>query len=97
MDQILNEKLCKLNKVDRTERHAFEYIYLKNYKINIKQINNRIIIIYYKDIVLVSRLRIFCTTLFTNNIKVVIQMHAFLFHKKLTLRFSTAAIDLKLF
>ena len=31
----------------------------------------------YKDIVLVTRLRIFSTTLFTNNsIKVVIQMHS---------------------
>ena len=34
----------------------------------------------YTDIVLGTRLSIFCTTLFTiNNIKVVIQMHAFLF------------------
>ena len=33
----------------------------------------------YKDIVLVTSVRIFCTTLFTNNnIKVVIQMHTFL-------------------
>ena len=33
----------------------------------------------YKDIVLVTRVRIFCTALFTNNnIKVVIQIDAFL-------------------
>ena len=36
----------------------------------------------YKDIVLVTRLRIFCTTLFTNkNIKVRIQIDAFLAHR----------------
>ena len=35
----------------------------------------------YKDIVLVTRVRIFCTALFTNNnIKVVIQIDAFLAH-----------------
>ena len=34
----------------------------------------------YKDIVLVTRQRIFCTSLFANNnIKVVIQMHSFVF------------------
>ena len=38
--------------------------------------NKRTIVNLYKDIVLVTRVRIFCTTLFTNNnIKVVIQMH----------------------
>ena len=31
----------------------------------------------YKDIVLVTRVRIFCTALFTNNIKVMIQIDAF--------------------
>ena len=42
--------------------------------------NNKIVLVnLYKDIVLVTRVRIFCTTLFTNNnIKVVIQMHTFL-------------------
>ena len=30
--------------------------------------------------VLVTRVRIFCTTLFTNNIKIVIKSHTFLFH-----------------
>ena len=41
--------------------------------------NKRQLVNLYKDIVLVTRLRIFCTTLFTNNnIKVVIQMHTFL-------------------
>ena len=35
----------------------------------------------YKDIVLVTHVRIFCTALFTNNnIKVVIQMHTFLMY-----------------
>ena len=29
---------------------------------------------------LVTRVRIFCTTLFTNNIKIVIKSHTFLFH-----------------
>ena len=43
-------------------------------------INKRTLANLYKDIVLVPRLRIFCTTLFTNiNIKVVIQMHPFQF------------------
>ena len=56
----------------------------KNYKVNLtnlKQINNkRTLINSYKDIVLVTSVRIFCTTLFTdNNIKVVIQMHSFQF------------------
>ena len=45
----------------------------------LKQINNkRKLVNLYKGIVLVTRLRIFCTTLITNNnIKVVIQMYAF--------------------
>ena len=38
----------------------------------------------YKDIVLVTHVAIFCTTLFTfNNIKVVNQMHTFLMDRKL--------------
>ena len=38
----------------------------------------------YEDIVLVTRVRIFCTTLFTNhNIKIVIQIDAFLAHRAL--------------
>jgi hypothetical protein len=47
---------------------------------NLKQINNkRTLVNLYKDIVLVTRVHIFCTTLFTNNnIKVVIKMHTFL-------------------
>ena len=41
--------------------------------------NKRTLFNLYKDIVLVTRVRIFCTTLFTNNnIKVVIQINAFL-------------------
>ena len=49
-----------------------------NYKIN-KMANKRTLLNLYKDIVLVTRLRIFCTTLLTNNnIKVVIQINAFL-------------------
>ena len=41
--------------------------------------NKRTLVNLYKDIVLVTRVRIFCTTLFTNNnIKVVIQIHTFL-------------------
>ena len=53
-----------------------------NLKTNLKQINDkRTLVNLYKDIVLVTRLRIFCATLFTNNnIKVVIQMHAFQFY-----------------
>ena len=40
--------------------------------------NKRTLVNLYKDIVLVTRVRIFCTTLFTNNnIKVMIQMHTF--------------------
>ena len=48
---------------------------------NLKQINiKRTSVNLYKDIVLVTHLRIFCTTLFTNNnIKVVIQMHSLQF------------------
>ena len=41
--------------------------------------NKRTLVNLYKDIVLVTRVRIFCMTLFTNyNIKVVILMHTFL-------------------
>ena len=41
--------------------------------------NKRTLVNLYKDFVLVTRLRIFCTTLITNNnIKVVIQMLTFL-------------------
>ena len=45
-----------------------------------KQINNkRTLVNLYKDIVLVTRVRIFSTALFTsNNIKLVIQIDAFL-------------------
>ena len=43
--------------------------------------NKRTLVDFNKDIVLVTRLRIFCTALFTNNnIKVVIQIDAFLAH-----------------
>ena len=42
---------------------------------------NRVLVNLYKDIVLVTRARMFCTALFTNNnIKVVIQIDAFLAH-----------------
>ena len=60
-----------------------------NYKItkfhvfpNLKQINNkRTLVNLYKVIVLVTRLHIFSTTLFTiNNIKIVVQMHTFQFY-----------------
>ena len=41
--------------------------------------NKRTLVNLYKDIELVTRVRIFCTTMFThNNVKFVIQMHAFL-------------------
>ena len=48
-------------------------------KTTLKQITNKRTLVHiYKDIVLVTRLNIFCTTLFTNNsIKAMIQMHAF--------------------
>ena len=51
-----------------------------NFITNLKQINNkRTLVNLYKDIALVTRVRIFCTTLFSNNnIKIVIQMHTFL-------------------
>jgi hypothetical protein len=51
-----------------------------NLKTNLKQINDkRTLVTLYKDIVLVTRLRIFSATLFTNNnIKVMIHIiHAF--------------------
>ena len=49
-----------------------------NFVTNLKQINNKTLVNLHKDIVLVTQLLIFCTTLFTNNnIKVVIQMHSF--------------------
>ena len=45
--------------------------------------NKRTLVNLYKDIVLVTRVRIFCTPLFTNNkIKVVIPMHSFQFDQK---------------
>ena len=52
----------------------------KKLKTNLKQINNkRTLVNLNKDIVLVTCVRIFCTALFNNNnIKVVIQMSAFL-------------------
>ena len=55
-----------------------------NFITNLIQINNkRILVNLYKDIVLVTRLHIFCTTLFINyNIKVVIKMHSFQFDHK---------------
>ena len=41
--------------------------------------DKRTLVNLYKDIVLVTRVRIFCTTLFTNNnIKVMIQINVFL-------------------
>ena len=62
-----------------------------NYKINsfidfinnLKQISNkRALVNLYKDIVLVTCVHIFCTTLCTNNnIKIVIKSHTFLFHR----------------
>ena len=62
-------------------------IKLKNFTnliTKLKQIDNkRTLVNLYKDIVLVTLLRIFCMKLFTNNnIEVVIQMHAFLFDKR---------------
>ena len=50
----------------------------------------------YKDIVLVTRVRMFCTALFTNNnIKVVIQIDAFLADLDLdmAMQVSTPRID----
>ena len=44
--------------------------------------NKRALVNLYKDIVLVTHVRIFCTALLTNNnIKVVIQINAFLAHQ----------------
>ena len=60
--------------------------YVKKIKKTIlKQINNkRSLVDFYKDIVFVTCVRIFCTALFpNNNIKVVIQIDAFLAHQKL--------------
>mgnify|MGYP001246922262 CR=1 FL=1 len=53
---------------------------------NLKQFSNkRALVNLYKDIVLVTCVRIFCTTLFTNNnIKIVIQSITFLIHHFLT-------------
>ena len=50
---------------------------------NLKQISNkRALVDLYKDIVLVTCVRIFCTTLFTkNNIKIVIKSHTLLIHQ----------------
>ena len=46
--------------------------------------NKRTSVNLYKDIVLVTRLRIFCMTLFTNNnIKVVIQIHTLLMDQEI--------------
>ena len=54
-----------------------------NFITNLKQMNKkRALVNLYKDIVLVTRVRIFCKALFTNNnIKVVIQIDAFLAHQ----------------
>ena len=61
----------------------FKKIFLV-YETNLKQINNKIRLVnLYKDIMLVTRVRIFCTALFNNNnIKVVIQIDAFLAHHR---------------
>ena len=71
---LLHQKVIGLN-------HDFYVVVGKQQK-NLKQINNkRTLVNLYKDIVLVTRVRIFCTALFTNkNIKVVIQIDAFLAH-----------------
>ena len=57
------------------QKYIFSYV-----KTDLKQINDkRTIVNLNKDIVLLTRLHFFCTSLFTINIKVVIQMHSFLF------------------
>ena len=54
-----------------------------NLKTNLKQIDNKnkTLVNSFKDIVLVTRVRTFCTTLFTNNnIKIVFKSSTFLIH-----------------
>ena len=55
---------------------------VKKLKTNLKQINNKKTLVnLYEDIVLVTRERIFCTTMFTNNnIKIVIKSSTVLDH-----------------
>ena len=52
-------------------------------KTSLKQIDNKRTLVYlYKDVALVTCVHIFCTALFTNNnLKVVIQIDAFLAHQ----------------
>ena len=71
--EIITETILSYFPCDRSERHEFESRLLqKNTK--------RTLVNSYKDIVLVTILRNFCTTLFTNNnIIVVTQIHAFQF------------------
>ena len=56
--------------------------------------NKRTLVLLYKDIVLVTSVHIFCTTLFTNNyIKVVIQMHTFLMDPNLIIHIFQIIIE----
>ena len=65
--------------------------------------NERTLVNFHKDIILVTRLRIFCTTLFTNNnLKIVIQMYTFQFFHLCDLMVCTGAaigsnVDIKKF
>ena len=54
---------------------------VKNLKLTKNKSIVKKIVNVYKDIVFMTRVRIFCTTLLTNtNIKIVIKSHTFLFH-----------------
>jgi hypothetical protein len=56
--------------------------------------NKRTLVLLYKDIVLVTSVHIFYTTLFTNNnIKVVIQMHTFLMDPNLIIHIFQIIIE----
>ena len=52
--------------------------FFKNFLTNLKQMNNKRTKLIKKDIVLMTRVRIFCTTLFTNNKKKSCDSNAYL-------------------
>ena len=62
------------------------FSFSKNIFKNLEQINKRTLVNLYKDIVLVNRLRIFCTTLFTTNaIKSWFKCISFSLNKRITI------------
>ena len=82
--RVTNMYICLLSICLKGMKFKKIFLVCEKLKTSVKQINNkRTLVNLYKDIVLVTRLHIFCTVLFTNyNIKVVIQIDAFLANQR---------------